>query len=339
MSQPSPHVLGIDGGGTKTLAAITDLHGRVCGIGWGGPSNIDAIGVDAATASITAALYGAREQAKLEARPFASAFLGMAGVVSERDRALLRGVAASLQLSAPDYTTVDHDCRIALAGGLSGRPGIVLIAGTGSSCFGVNAAGQRWRAGGWGSLMSDEGGGYWLGREGLIASVRALDGRGPATAIHPTMLERLGVQQADDLLHRIYVTGLSHAEIAALATVVLEAARTEDAVALDVIRRGTEALSECIRAVAQHLHFGACELALVGGIFRAGELILAPLRASVHRRLPECRFVTPELPPVLGACLLGLEQLGVLDRAVVEQLGQSARPLHTTMIPDSGGFG
>lgn len=315
-------VLGIDGGGTKTLAAICDSSGQVLGVGRGGASNIDDVGLEQASQNIQQAVAAARENAHLEPRPFDTAFLGLAGIVSARDRALVHGLGAKLELAAPERLGVDHDCKIALAGGLSGRAGIVLIAGTGSSCYGVNAAGDSWRAGGWGSLISDEGSAYFLGRESLIASVRALDGRGPNTELAAIMLEHLGVQQADDLLHRIYVSGLSRSDIAALAPVVLEVATGGDAVALEILERGCALLAECVKAVAKRLQLehDAFEVVAVGGLYTASELLRQKLRQQILEFLPGAHITQPELSPVLGACLLALEMRNALTPASLAKL-------------------
>ncbi len=315
-------VLGIDGGGTKTLAAICDSSGQVFGVGRGGASNIDDVGLEQTSQNIRQAVDAARQQANLEMRPFDAAFLGLAGMVSERDRELVRGLAAKLELAAPERLGVDHDCRIALAGGLSGRAGIVLIVGTGSSCFGVNANGDSWRAGGWGSLISDEGSAYFLGRESLIASVRALDGRGPNTALAVIMLEQLGVHQPDDLLHRIYVTGLNRSEIAALAPVVLKVANGGDAVALEILERGCSLLAECVKAVAKHLQLEhpSSEIVAVGGLYNASELVQQKLGQHILGLLPSAQIRQPEMPAVLGACLLALKRLGDVPVLTIEKL-------------------
>lgn len=315
-------VLGIDGGGTKTLAAICNSSGQVLGVGRGGASNIDDVGLETASQNIDLAVTAARQQTNLEPRAFDAAFLGLAGIVSGRDRALVRGLAANLELAAPERLGVDHDCRIALAGGLSGRAGIVLIAGTGSSCYGVNAAGDSWRAGGWGSLISDEGSAYFLGRESLIASVRALDGRGSDTELAAIMLEQLGVQQADDLLHRIYVSGLSRSDIAALAPLVLEVASNGDAVALEILERGCALLAECVKAVAKHLQLEhqRFEVVAVGGLYNASELLQQKLRRQILEALQGAHITQPELSPVLGACLLALERLNALTPTTLKNL-------------------
>jgi glucosamine kinase len=307
----SVRALGIDGGGTKTHAAILDGEGRVLGGGQGGPSNYDHVGVAAARANIAQAVRAARQACGIPDEPFDAAVLGMAGVVSESDRAASRAIAADLGLAPPERLGIDHDCRVALAGGLSGRPGIVQIAGTGSSCFGMNAAGASWRAGGWGHLLADEGSGYWLGLEALRAAVRAADGRGPSTALLPRLQEALAIGDINEIMHRVYVGGMTPTAIAALAPLTLAAASEGDAVALRIIGDGARELAACVVAVARHLGLddGACELALVGGLFEAGDLVVAPLRAALAELLPGCSALMAELPPAVGAGLLALQSL------------------------------
>src|SRR6185436_18935145 len=118
------YVLGIDGGGTKTRAVIAEAEGHVLGSGVGGPSNYDDVGMERAKAGIAEAVRMARQQSGLPEARLASVFLGMAGVVSEQDRSVIHAIARELNLADDQNVDVDHDCRIALAGGLSGRPGI-----------------------------------------------------------------------------------------------------------------------------------------------------------------------------------------------------------------------
>jgi N-acetylglucosamine kinase-like BadF-type ATPase len=171
-------------------------------------------------------------------------------------------------------------------------------------------------------LISDEGSAYFLGRESLIASVRALDGRGPKTTLTATMLERLGVSQPNDLLHRIYITGLSRLEIAALAPPALEVAKSGDLVALEILERGSRMLAECVKAVAKHLwlEHQTFEVVAVGGLYSASDLVRTQLHQHILELLPGVQIVNPELPPVLGACLLALEMLGKLTPAIIANL-------------------
>jgi N-acetylglucosamine kinase-like BadF-type ATPase len=189
---------------------------------------------------------------------------------------------------------------------------MVLIAGTGSSCFGLNAAGERWLAGGWGHLISDEGSSYWLGLNGLRLAVGAFDGRWEST-LPAAVQARLGLEAMPDIMQRLYVQGLTKAEIAALAPVVIRAAEAGDPSAASLIKEGMRQLAECVAAVARRLGWATdpSEVALAGGLFGAGESVTGPLQRAIRDLLPAGRCTPAELPPVLGAILLGLQRLSV----------------------------
>ena len=306
------YVLGIDGGGTKTRALIADEAGNACGSGIGGPSNYDDVGTEKAKAGIAEAVQMACQQASLPEEPFSSVFLGMAGVVSEQDRAAIYAIARELRLAADEDIDIDHDCRIALAGGLSGRPGIVLIAGTGSSCYGRNSSEESWISGGWGHLISDEGSSYWLGIQAMRSAAASADGR-MHSILKESVQDHFQLREMRELMHRMYVIGLSRAEVAALAPLVIDAAHQGDEVALELLRQGASDLAQMVGTVADKLSFnrGSCELALVGGLLNAGDIVLSPLRTAVRNRLPRCQILLAELPPASGAALLALQNLGI----------------------------
>ena len=300
------HVLGIDGGATKTGVAILDDSGAILGQGIGGVGNYTVVGVEGVTASVAEAVAQARQVAGLGNVPFDGVFFGMASVVSPLDRALIRGIGEELQLASPDHIGVDHDCRIALAGGLSGRPGIVQICGTGSSTFGVNAAGEGWRTGGWGRTISDEGGSYWTAVQAMTAAVRAFDGRDDETALLPMVLDFWQIDHINDIYRPLYVDAVSKTEVARMAPLVIEAARGGDCAAHAIIERGAELTAECVEAAARVLGMWGepVEVALVGGVFSAGEITVGPFRRAVNRRLPDSTLVHAEKPPVIGAAIL-----------------------------------
>ncbi|MFQ5945067.1 MAG: N-acetylglucosamine kinase [Anaerolineae bacterium] len=320
------YFLGVDGGGTKTEAGIVDGTGQLLGTGQAGPSNYDDVGADTAQANISLAVEAAKKNVDSPGAQFDAAFLGMAGLPSAKDRAIIRNIAQNLRLSSPETTGVDSDVRIALAAGLGGRPGMVQIAGTGSHTFGMNAAGESWRAGGWGHLLSDEGSGYWLGIQAMKAAVRATDGRINDTSLVERVQTHLGLDHMNEIMHRIYVGGLSRADVAAMAPLVMDAAQDGDKVARALIRRGAEELAMCVMAVAERLGFadGPSELATVGGLFEAGDVFAEPFRSAVVARLPRCHVIPAELPPVLGACMLAMRMVNLdTDGAIIESLRRS----------------
>lgn len=327
------YILGIDGGGTKTQAVIVDEQGTLCGSGVSGSSNFDATGIDIARRNLEQAVSVARHKANLTDRPLSAAYLGIAGTVSTADVRVVHDMAQQLALADPTCLGIHHDCRIALAGGLSGRPGIVLIAGTGSSCFGINAAGDSWRAGGWGHLVSDEGSSYWLGVQAMKTAVASYDGRLAPTVLVERVQEYLHIPDLNDIMHRIYVPGLTKTETAALARLVMDAARTGDPVSLSLITQAANDLADCVLAVARKIHLvdASSELAIVGGLLQSGDIFVNQLQTAIAERLPHCRITWPELPPVLGACLLGMQLLHIdIDLAMRDRLQHSASQLATS---------
>ncbi len=325
-------VLGIDGGGTKTLAVIARSGGEVVGYGLGGSANIDDVGIPAVQENLRSAVAAACQQAGLPAKPFASVFLGVAGIVSQQDRAEIRQMALNLNLAMPEQIGVDHDCRIALAGGLSGRPGIVLITGTGSSCYGRTADGQDWRSGGWGYLLSDEGSSYWLGLQAMKSAVMIYDGRLPSSLLLENVKGALGLVDMNNMMQRLYVQKMARSEIAALGRLVIQAAQSGDRLSEQLIQQGTDDLAACVLAVANRLGFAGthsgtlCEVVLVGGLLKAGEVFLAPLKQAILDCLPHSQIQLAELPPVAGACLLALQSLGIrVDEKLAQVMSQTAQ--------------
>jgi N-acetylglucosamine kinase-like BadF-type ATPase len=322
---PQQFYLGVDGGGTGTRAALVDRQGNVLGIGHAGPSNYQATGRDAAKENIALAITGAWRESGFPPQGSDGVFLGMAGILSERDRETIGEIADELRLADSARIGVDHDLRTALAGGLGGGPGIVLIAGTGSSCYGRRDDGKSWRAGGWGHLLDDLGGGYWLGLQGLIAITRAADGRGGTTTLTPSLTGILQLESLDDLLRLVHHQ-LSRADIAALAEPVLAAADEGDQVAWEIVRSGVEELAKMVQAVAQSLDWidNNVETVMSGGLID-NPVYAAEVAAVIGKRAPNVQLKRPLLPPVLGAALLALELGGVETIAAAREVMEGYR--------------
>src|SRR6185295_3235694 len=135
---------------------------------------------------------------------------------------------------------VVNDALVALEAGAPDRPGVVVIAGTGSIAYGRNERNEAARAGGWGYVLGDEGSGYWIGRAALRAVLRAADQRGPATVLTPMLLEHFNVTQPQLLLHEVYHQQLKPAEIGALAQCVHAGFLQGDSAAIGILRGAAE---------------------------------------------------------------------------------------------------
>lgn len=324
-------MIGVDGGGTSTRVALCTDGGRPLGTGIAGTGNYHNVGIDAVRQNLQQALAEAWQSANQNPREISAAFLGMASVVSDFDRSKIRHLVAELSLVPDSCLGVDHDLRIALAGGLAGRPGIVLIAGTGTSCYGRSPSGETWRAGGWGEVLDDLGGSGWLGLQAMIAAVQAFDGRGQQTMLLPRVLKSLELDDIQEIMFRVDAEGFTRSARAAMARLVTESAAQGDAVAREIIARGADALANMVATVCRKLaldkKLDIVDVAVTGGLTAAGETFMEPLRDAVARHAPPCRLAVPELPPVMGAALLAIEMLGIPPSTqIVENLAAGKLP-------------
>src|SRR5438034_328249 len=173
-------VLGIDGGASHTTALLAEAaSGSVRGRGESGPSNIQAVGVEAAVRELEAAVVAAFQSAKLPRAKVAAACLGLAGIDLTEGLDIIGGWAESVALA--EKLKVANDATLLFAAGTPEGWGLAVIAGTGSIAFTLDRQGKDARAGGWGYLLGDEGSAWQIGLSGLRAACRAADRAGPAT--------------------------------------------------------------------------------------------------------------------------------------------------------------
>lgn len=312
-------VLGIDGGATRTRAVLTSLNGQFLGYGQSGPSNYDDVGIKTTRQNIAKAINQTLNEAGPPAPDIQAVFLGMAGVVSQSDRNVILEIASGIPFIKNANIQVDHDLRIALFGGLVGEPGIVLIVGTGCSCYGENHLGQSLRVGGWGHLLDDYGSSYFLGLQALIATIRAADERIPPTLLSSKVLQRLEIPDVQNVMWRVYHIGLQPTEIAALAPLVIDAADHGDAAALQIVQNGVQELALLVQTTAKRLGFydndaeGQEDLPVVltGGLVMSSQLYREALITTIHEKMPQAHVQHPILPPVFGAAMLALNATGI----------------------------
>jgi glucosamine kinase len=266
------YVLGIDGGATKTLAAVLDLETHAVHLGHAGPSNEDAVGAKAAVEALLGAAHGAIEHAGIDEEQLAAAVLAVAGTDTN-------SIAHSVRSARTDAWIVVNDVVGAWATATGGGPGVAVISGTGSNVFGVGvgvgvgadagvgagagagvgagagadvgagAGARAWRAGGWGHLLGDEGSGYWLGVQSIKAALADRESSGPPTALSDAAVEFFGQESVEALASLVYSKPLSKGEIAAFATETGRLAEAGDAVARELYERGAAQLGAQIAAV------------------------------------------------------------------------------------------
>lgn len=299
MSEPtSPfYTLGVDGGGSKTLAIVVDAQGNQRGQGLSGSSNYAAVGMSQAVAHIRSAVEEATREASC-VLPLHAAWLGLAGIDRQDDCNKLLPQLRSLA----EIVYLTNDAELLLSA-LENAVGVALIAGTGSIALARNKQGSIKRAGGWGHILGDEGSGYDIGRRGLQAATRAADGREPGTMLLELIMQHWNLKSPDDLIDKVY-----HAEdkasIAQVSTQVFAAARAGDSVAREIVRLAAQELALAAITASSCLDDrpGPLPLALGGGLLLHEEdfrgLVLDAIRE--RRALGQVALVTQ--PALSAAC-------------------------------------
>lgn len=266
--EASQFVLGVDGGGTKTVAWLAPLAAdggqTALGRGQAGPGNPRAAGFSVAQANIDAAIAAAFADAGIPRQPVAAACFGLAGAGRAAEQQQITDWALGRRIA--ERINVTGDAEPILATAAPDNTGVVLICGTGSLAWGRNAAGQTARCGGWGYLLGDEGSGYAIALAGLRAAVRAADGRGPATELLPAFMQRLGAASPEELVGRVYAADMKREGLAGLASLVFEC-RSSDPVATQIVADAAGSLAELVVTVVRQLHLPPSDvtLALAGG--------------------------------------------------------------------------
>lgn len=249
-------VAGIDGGGTHTRVEIRDMENRLIRRGEFGPFNINSIGEDAFRSLLREVFSwcgGLADCSRI--------CIGGAGVSNPNTKAILAeelnrsGFAGKWKLCG--------DQEVALRGAMDG-PGVVVISGTGSICFGKNAAGETARSGGFGHFIDDGGSGYALGRDVIACAVRCVDGRIRDSSIFSAVCHRLG--GAEKIVPFVYAPETDKSAIAKFAWIALEQADRGDPEALKILQQGAEELTRMVAAVQRKLELPQCRIALLGGL-------------------------------------------------------------------------
>jgi glucosamine kinase len=297
------HVLGIDAGGTKTVCLLANDRGEVLAQTRASGANLQVMGefgVEKILHRVMDETLGDRD-IKLD-----SICLGIAGVDRPRDAQAIRDVMR--RIGQKTRTVVVNDALVALVAGAGEQAGIVVVAGTGSIAYGHDAEGRAARAGGWGYLLGDEGGGFWIGRAALSAVVRQFDQRGPATLLTDLVLAHMQLSTPAEVIHAIYDRGLQRHAIAGLAGVVQRAMEAGDAVAGEILDRAATELAAAASSVVTRLGMrgDVFPTVLAGGMFKGIPSLVTAVTTRLAEMAPRSEVRRLEIEPANGAVRLAL---------------------------------
>ncbi|MBN2981411.1 N-acetylglucosamine kinase [Cohnella algarum] len=301
------YYLGVDGGGSKTLAVVCDERGVILGRGHSGCGNHQS-GTEPAKANIREAVEGALAQAGLKRGEIAFTVYGLAGADREADFRVLRPMLADLGLAAHDIVC---DTVIGLRAGTRQPDGVVLVCGSGTNCYGINKRGESFQCGGFGYPYGDFGGGTDLAVEAFRSVIRAWEGRGEPTLLTEAVPASLGYASVEAMFHDFLDRDARIPRH--LAKLLFEVA-DRDEVARRILRRQGRELGLSAEATIRRLGMegDAFDLVLVGSVLTRGESrFVAPyIEEVVLPTAPGCGLRVLTIEPVGGALLLAMERTG-----------------------------
>lgn len=307
---PTPLVVGVDGGGSHTRVLLADAAGSVLAR-VEGPGSALRPGAEGAAADIIKALiHDALAKAeRTETRP-AVCVVGVAGAGQERAAQALWSVLAKHRVA--DDVSVQADAVIAMDDAFGDSAGVLLVAGTGSVAYSKAPDGRLERCGGWGPNVGDEGSAHWLGRRALSVVTAAYDGREPETALGGAVLTALELETLDDLIP--WAADATPAMLAQLAPVVAQVAGTGDLRANALISFCVEELALHVRTLARRCFTderAAIPVALAGGLLSRGSLVRKRLEQRLKSAVPGATVRSDDVDAARGAVRRARRLLGV----------------------------
>lgn len=292
--EPDEKILGVEGGGTKTAWVLVERAGEDFRILDGGrlpPSNLRLT-----TPERLRAIFAQFPKQVNRAGVF------LAGCVTDEDRHSLSRLCAEVWPAAKIVTGSDRDSGMAAA--LGHGDGIVVNAGSGSSVTG-RRDNRIEKAGGWGHILGDAGGGYFLVVQALRLILREYDLHRGEVQFTERVLRALALNNLDELVR--WAQTADKMEIALLAPVVFEAAANGDERVAEILEEGARVLTEYTEAVATRLHALAPKVMLLGGLFQRDSIYAHAFRRRLKKNLPDARVSNVERTPELGAAWLAAE--------------------------------
>lgn len=309
------YVLGVDGGGTKTVIRIATVSGSKVAEVVSRSTSHKSVGVKKAIGNLNSGIFRAMEKIKSSGNiRFSSSCFGFAGNNTEEDKKIYTIIVFNDELK--DYldkrkTVICNDTIIGLEAGSNNKNKIIIIAGSGSNCLGVNEEGKQVKASGWDYLLSDEGSGYQAGLKALKAVMKAYDGRGKETLLSRTVLEKLNLNSALDLNKWAYDEPFSKSRISGLAKTVCETAQMGDRISMDILSKVAEEAVLAVTTVANKLGFGSndFDLVIVGSLFKCKKYFGKPVTSKLKKNFPGINILPLVTKPVEGAVKIAIERL------------------------------
>lgn len=303
------YLIGIDGGGTHSRLLAVDLNGNEIGYASGKSTNVESNPLSVVKQNFLLLLKDFTDTYRYDLADCRCLCFGTAGVDTESTRRTIENMLDSLSLQCP--VKVVNDAVIALYASTRGKPGIMLISGTGSIGYGINAAHRTWRVGGFGYIVGDEASAYWVAREGIAAALHAYDHSGPDTCMVNDFCKYLNLTSFDEIVDYVYQKNKS--DLARLNYVVVEAHAKKDAVATAIMEDALRHLCRIVDTVVMELGMDDAPypLLLGGGFLLGNKWLRKALQEAMGHSHPNLASRSLETKAEWGAVYMAADLVGV----------------------------
>jgi len=302
MKENNSYVIGIDGGGTRTVAVISNLKEKIVRKIETGPTNPNKIGFEKAISNLKELISKLSRNKKIK-----FAYLGLAGGL-ERDKKKRDKIKRELQKLFNFPIFVEGDQRIAFRSGTDERDGVVVIAGTGAIAMGWKK-GKEAISGGWDWLIGDQGSGFWVGKKVLEEIGKAVDGRRKDFKLRKFIFKKLKIKKESDLYKNFYSPNFV-VKVALLSKFVDEFSKKNDKFSKKILVEAGKEIAEMAISVIKKLGFEKEKfpVVLVGGMFKS-EIFRKVVERKIKNVAEKAKFILPKEEPVIGAIKLAIEKI------------------------------
>ena len=298
------YYLGIDGGGTKTkyllinneLIKVAEVEGSTI--------HIHQVGVEGIKTQITENVAKICNEANIDVTDIAYVFVGIAGYGESIEDVKKIDKAFNEIMEVP--YSIENDAVNGWAGGTACKPGINVVAGTGSIAYGRNSNGKLARCGGFGPGIGDDGSAYWIALKTINEYTKQKDGRKEKTLLVDILEKEYGITYRYEIVDIIFNRlKFNRTEIAKFSTICFLAAENGCSACKEIFREAAEAIFAHIKAISKELNLTKDFIvSYTGGVFKAGKYVLEPLQEMIKESGLECHLKEPTLEPWHGSALL-----------------------------------
>ncbi len=309
--------IGVDGGGTSTVAIAMTESGKVLGRIVGEQTNYNTSDMDTAKTNLKGTIDKLMDEYGID--DYECLSIGMSSLDYEPTKDFVESFVDGI---FPSEKVVMHsDVYMALMGMTLGEPGIMIVSGTGSIGIATDQQGEVHVVGGWGYLLGDEGSGYDIALQGIDAALKSFEGLGETTILEERVLDFFGVDTHRKLIDVFYNPLISTSKLASFGKEVIEVADEGDEVATSIVNKAIKSLVNYTFNLIEKVGSGDCIVGMYGSVLQKNSYISSSFKDQVYTMYPNTRIGFPELEPEAGAALYAMKKRGYsLNKKIIDTI-------------------